>query len=107
MRVSDERERRAFFHFCPDCGATVFYTTEASPGVVAIPVGALADPGLKRRRGHAPVVTGRACRLVSASLEHDLATLPAGRDSFERCPGLRERKDRVDLRAKLACVHER
>src|SRR5436190_5734216 len=45
--------------------------------------------------------------LVSAVLEHDLATLPAGRESLERRPGLRERKDRIDLRAKLARVHER
>src|SRR5262249_37475207 len=56
-------------------------------------------------RGHA-----RARRLVtsvSADLEHDLATLPAARESLERCPGLRERKNRVDLRAKLARVYER
>src|SRR6266700_7048868 len=53
-------------------------------------------------RGH-----GRTRRLVSANLEPDLATLPAARDSLERRPGLRERKDRVDLRAKLACIHER
>jgi hypothetical protein len=43
IRVSDDGEECAF-HFCPDCGATVFYTPEASPGVVAIPVGAFADP---------------------------------------------------------------
>jgi hypothetical protein len=41
IRVSDEGEKRAFFHFCPDCGATVFYTTEATPGIVAVPVGSL------------------------------------------------------------------
>ena len=46
-------------------------------------------------------------RLVSANLEHDLATLPAARDSLKRRPGLRERKNRVDLRAQLACVRER
>ena len=44
IRVSDEGEKRATFHFCPDCGATVFYTTEATPGIVAVPVGAFADP---------------------------------------------------------------
>src|SRR5215213_8869817 len=53
-------------------------------------------------RGH-----GRTCRLVSADLEYDLATLPAASDSIERRRGPRERKDRVDLRAKLAYVHER
>jgi len=34
----------ARFHFCPECGCTVFYVPEAIPGVVAIPVGAFADP---------------------------------------------------------------
>ena len=44
IRVSDDGENRAFFHFCPDCGATVFYTAEGMPGMVAVPVGAFADP---------------------------------------------------------------
>jgi hypothetical protein len=44
IRISDEGEKRAFFHFCPDCGATVFYTTEDTPGIVGVPVGAFADP---------------------------------------------------------------
>jgi len=43
VRVSDEGEERTF-HFCPDCGATVFYTTESQPGLVAVPIGAFADP---------------------------------------------------------------
>jgi hypothetical protein len=34
----------ARFHFCPECGATVFYLLDAMPGVVAVPVGAFADP---------------------------------------------------------------
>lgn len=33
------------FHFCPECGSTVFYRFDAIPDVVAIPVGAFADPG--------------------------------------------------------------
>ena len=43
MRVSDSGNR-ATFHFCPTCGATVFYRLEAVPGSVAVPVGAFADP---------------------------------------------------------------
>lgn len=44
VRVSDESdEARHTFHFCPDCGATVFYTSSDSPNV-AVPVGAFADP---------------------------------------------------------------
>lgn len=30
--------------FCPDCGSTVFYRNEDLPGVVAVTVGAFADP---------------------------------------------------------------
>ena len=43
VRSSDDGEPRTF-HFCPDCGATVFYTLEALPDVVAVPIGAFADP---------------------------------------------------------------
>jgi hypothetical protein len=34
----------ATFSFCPECGATVFYKTEAQPELIAVPVGAFADP---------------------------------------------------------------
>ena len=43
VRISDDGEERTF-HFCPDCGATVFYTLAAFPDVVAVPIGAFADP---------------------------------------------------------------
>jgi hypothetical protein len=43
VRTSDGGEKRTF-HFCPDCGATVFYTTAGAPDVVAVPIGAFADP---------------------------------------------------------------
>lgn len=31
--------------FCPRCGSTVAYANETMPGVIAIPLGAFADPG--------------------------------------------------------------
>jgi hypothetical protein len=43
VRTSDEGEERTF-HFCPDCGATVFYTLSTAPDVIAVPIGAFADP---------------------------------------------------------------
>ncbi len=43
VRTSDWGEQRTF-HFCPDCGATVFYTTGDEPELIAVPVGAFADP---------------------------------------------------------------
>jgi hypothetical protein len=41
--VGDEGGR-ATFHFCPRCGATVYYTNEGNEESLAIPVGAFADP---------------------------------------------------------------
>lgn len=32
------------FRFCPRCGSTVYYTLEKFPDIIAIPVGAFADP---------------------------------------------------------------
>lgn len=43
VRVSDNGDERTF-HFCPDCGGTVFYTTTDDPDLIAVPVGAFADP---------------------------------------------------------------
>jgi hypothetical protein len=44
VRASDEGGREATFRFCPDCGATVFYTGSDAPDVIAVPIGAFADP---------------------------------------------------------------
>jgi hypothetical protein len=32
------------FHFCPQCGSTVYYFLEGQEEIFAIPVGAFADP---------------------------------------------------------------
>lgn len=32
------------FDFCPTCGTTVFYRLDQEPDLIAIPVGAFADP---------------------------------------------------------------
>lgn len=43
VRVSDDGDERTF-HFCPDCGGTVFYTAGEMSGLIAVAVGAFADP---------------------------------------------------------------
>jgi hypothetical protein len=45
VRVSDAGEERTF-RFCPDCGATVFWTTttEGWTDTIAVAIGAFADP---------------------------------------------------------------
>jgi len=32
------------FHFCPDCGSTVFWEAERLPDAIAVAVGSFADP---------------------------------------------------------------
>lgn len=32
------------FHFCPDCGSTVFWEPDVWPDAIAVAVGAFADP---------------------------------------------------------------
>lgn len=42
-RIGDAGSK-ATYHFCPTCGATVYYTNVGGEDVIAIPVGAFADP---------------------------------------------------------------
>jgi hypothetical protein len=42
-RIGDEGGR-VIYSFCPDCGTTVHYRIDSQPGLIAIPVGAFADP---------------------------------------------------------------
>lgn len=42
-RTGDEGST-AVFHSCPVCSATVYYMSDAQPDLIAVPVGAFADP---------------------------------------------------------------
>ncbi|WP_284197433.1 GFA family protein [Chitinimonas prasina] len=44
VRIGDEGSQ-VRFHFCPHCGATVYYELGGLDAYLAIPVGAFADPG--------------------------------------------------------------
>jgi len=53
VKISGERSRylrtadsgdSVFLFFCPHCGNTVYYQLEADMNIIAIPVGAFADP---------------------------------------------------------------
>jgi hypothetical protein len=48
-RIADSGKRLAF-HFCPTCGSTVYYRLEVDPEVVAVPIGAFADPSFPAPR---------------------------------------------------------
>lgn len=70
-RTGDEGTT-AHFHFCPTCGATVFWRADAIPGFVTIPVGAFADPTFP-----APTVT------VYVDRKHPWVRLPDGIQSLD------------------------
>jgi hypothetical protein len=60
------------FHFCPKCGATVFYKAGPFPDLTAVAIGAFADPNfpapsfsIYESRKHAWV------EIVGEDLEHD------------------------------------
>jgi hypothetical protein len=68
VRVGDAGSEISF-HFCPTCGATVYYTINNDPELVAIPVGAFADPNF-------PTPT----RSVYESRKHPWVNVPDGPD---------------------------
>jgi hypothetical protein len=62
----------ARFHFCPCCGATVYYELLGLPDYVSIPVGAFADPGFP-----APTVS------VYEARKHGWVVPPAAAEHFQ------------------------
>ena len=72
-RTSDEQDRKVHvFHFCPDCGGTVFYTEPDEDDLVVVMVGAFADPAFPP-----PTESGYGAR------RHQWFDLPAGIASDE------------------------
>jgi len=63
---------RIEFHFCPQCGSTVYYLPENEPTVVAVPVGAFADSDFPPPRIS-----------VYESRKHDWVGLPDDVDHIE------------------------
>lgn len=66
-RTGDEGGR-ATFHFCPGCGAAVFYIVEAQPDLLAIPAGAFADPTFPAPE-YASYDPSRRCPWVAIEVE--------------------------------------
>jgi hypothetical protein len=55
------------FHFCPDCGSTVYWEPERQPALIGVAVGSFADPGFA-----APAQS------VFTDCKHEWLDLPAG-----------------------------
>ena len=60
----------ARFHFCPDCGATVYYQLEQVPDAIAVPVGAFADPGFFPPKISVYEARQHAWLKITAEVEH-------------------------------------
>src|SRR5829696_5143180 len=68
VRTGDEGSEISF-RFCPTCGATVYYTINNDPDLIAIPVGAFADPKFQT-----------PTRSVYESRKHGWVNVPEGPD---------------------------
>jgi len=69
--LTGDEGSHATFHFCPHCGATVYYEAEGLEGFITIPVGAFADPGFP-----APNVS------VYESRKHSWVVPPLGAEHY-------------------------
>ena len=49
VRTADSGNKITY-HFCPACGSTVYYHLEKQAGLIAVPVGAFADPAFPAPR---------------------------------------------------------
>ena len=70
VRISDSGNT-ATFHFCPDCGSTVYYQLDAVPYVVAVALGAFADPNFPAPKFSVYENRKHAWTGVSGDVEHD------------------------------------
>jgi hypothetical protein len=57
--------KRVAFHFCPDCGSSVFWEPERLPNLIGVAVGAFADPSFPMPE-----------QAVFVSEKHDWLALP-------------------------------
>lgn len=69
VRVNDSGST-ARFHFCPECGSTVFYQLDVVPGFISVPIGAFADPGFPPPRVSVYEARKHAWVLLADDIEH-------------------------------------
>jgi hypothetical protein len=62
----------ATFHFCPRCGAIVWWKAQGLEGFITVPVGAFADPTFP-----APMVS------IYETRKHDWVVLPDGAEHYD------------------------
>jgi hypothetical protein len=94
--------RKLQIHFCPECGSSVYWYTEARPDLIGVAVGALPTlpfPSRRARSGRQPATHGlhsrmtRSPSLGSRRLRHrqdaDAARAAKRRDPWRMMPSWR------------------
>jgi len=69
VRIADHGEARTF-NFCPECGSTVYYRLAGVPDLVAVPLGAFADPTFPAPRISVYESRKHPWVVVPAEIEH-------------------------------------
>jgi hypothetical protein len=69
VRTADSGNRITF-HFCPDCGSTVYYRLDQVPDAIAVPVGAFADPAFPAPKVSVYEARRHAWTGMPADVEH-------------------------------------
>jgi len=69
VRVGDSGNK-VTFHFCPTCGSTVYYGINDVPDVIAIAVGAFADPTFPQPKFSVYESRKHAWSGIPADVEH-------------------------------------
>jgi hypothetical protein len=59
------------YHFCPVCGSTVYYYSEAQPALIAVPVGMFADPSFPAPRVSVYESRKHPWVVVPAEIQHE------------------------------------
>jgi hypothetical protein len=62
--------RKVEFHFCADCGSTVFWYADFGPDLIGIAFGAFADPSMPRPTLSAWETTGHSWVTFDHELDH-------------------------------------
>ena len=71
VRHSDDEGDERRFSFCPQCGATVFFSFPSAPEFIAVPVGAFADPAFPAPRRSIYESRRHAWVGLPADIEHE------------------------------------
>jgi hypothetical protein len=73
VRTVEGSTRTVTNHFCPNCGATVYWTLDLRPQHIGIAVGNFADPAFKR-----------PMRAVWTQHRHEWITVPADMPTYPK-----------------------